>query len=342
MARPNKLRRRKDGRHTTSIDGKDYYFSKIKAEATRQYHALMAELKPEHSALAGRPATLNGLIIQWLRIHDSKDNEYRAAPLAEHLGTTRLNRIDVSFLTRYLNKLKKENFAARSIRDRMGVARRILTWGHRNGWIRQVPDQPKLPRAMRLERDIPADTLAEKLDSLPEPARSLAWFILLTGARPAEARLLEWKQVDLKTTRCVLASHKTAKATGTPRTLYLSKEAILLLERRRTQCAGGRFVFPNRTDQPYTAGGFRSITSRRGITPYALRHTFAQIASESLMPQDLAILLGHRNVQTSQHYYSVKDQRASRLIDAVAVPGPSPAPAARDHPAGPPAAASDE
>jgi integrase len=85
-------------------------------------------------------------------------------------------------------------------------------------------------------------------------------------------------------------------------------------------------VFTNRNGQPYKPSGLRSIFRRASVkvlgkgnelTPYQLRHTFAQTASE-MVPRDvLSKLLGHSGESTSRHYYETRDQRVREIAKSL-------------------------
>ena len=145
--------------------------------------------------------------------------------------------------------------------------------------------------------------------SMPDRARRVLSFAAAVGARPDEARLLQWPEVDLRTATCVLSEHKTARSTGKPRTLYLTRPAIAILKALPGPRTG--YVFLSRLGRPYTTAGLRSILRRRApISPYQLRHTFGQIASEQADQQMVAAWMGHQDVRTTRHYFEVRDQRA--------------------------------
>jgi site-specific recombinase XerD len=79
----------------------------------------------------------------------------------------------------------------------------------------------------------------------------------------------------------------------------------------------GDCVFLNNEGKPYKASGLRSIMRRHsgGKTPYQLRHTFAQNASEEGVAMDvLAKLLGHNRTLSTQFYYEVRDSRAVEAV----------------------------
>jgi hypothetical protein len=81
--------------------------------------------------------------------------------------------------------------------------------------------------------------------------------------------------------------------------------------------------------KPYSAAGIRSILKRHGdVTPYQLRHTFGQLASEQLSEQDVAALMGHTDVETTRRYFEVKSARARAKAKCLVLPQVALSPAA--------------
>jgi integrase len=163
---------------------------------------------------------------------------------------------------------------------------------------------------MRKTRDVELAQLREALDKLPERAGRVLRFIAYTGCRPSEACRLEWRHVHLDAGLCILDEHKTADSTGEPRTIYLTDEAAAILRSMRPTIGP---VFTNRFGRAYKSSGLCSILRRKGgITPYQLRHTFAQAASDSgeVPVEVLARLMGHADTKTTAHYFEVRDKRA--------------------------------
>lgn len=59
-----------------------------------------------------------------------------------------------------------------------------------------------------------------------------------------------------------------------------------------------------------------NVVDRAGITPYSLRHTWAQRhADAGVAPDVLCDLMGHRNISTTQVYYRVRHRRRRDAVD---------------------------
>lgn len=230
-------------------------------------------------------------------------------------------------------------YSAWSIRERVTYAVRIARWGYERGWLPRMPRRPRLPAPARRPKDLSPERLAEVFAKLPPNAGRLLRFCLETGCRPAEGRLLRWDQVDLQRKTCILTAHKTAHRSESPRMVFLTETAISLLG-EYSPAKHPSWVFPSRRGEPYTSSGLRSILRRHapGVTPYQMRHTFAQRASDRGVPTDvLAGLLGHADTRTTRFYAEISAERLSQAAAALVSPmQPMPA----SDPASSPAAAS--
>ncbi len=332
MGRQSKLNRDARGVWRSTINGTRYYFGCDRAKALGEWHRLMAE--------AGRPVrrdaplTVAALILKYRLEFPAPDNKYRLADLDRLTGDTPVRDVPSDILAKLERAMRmcKSPLAPKTIIDRVRAAAKCLRWAADNGWTKTEFTMPKMRKPVRRTRDVEPTELAEALAALPKRAGRLCRFIAATGCRPKEARLLRWSEVNVEQGLCVLPEHKTAGQTGTERIIHLTPVALAILDQMPPSQRKG-YVFPSREGEPYTAAGLRSILQRRmpGLTPYRLRHTFAQVASEQLSEQDLAKLMGHQDVETTRHYYSVRDARASQLasqllLPQVASPADSPAP----------------
>ena len=315
------------------IKGKTYHLGKDQRQAFAKFHRLMAA---DLEAPTDRPQTVAGVIDAWLTLKPSDDNEWRLRTFAMFAGRLHLDEVDADILTRYALHLRtrytfkpggpkssnkeRRTLSPKSVIDRVRTASAVLTWAHEQDWLRRKPTVPKLPKPAYKPRDIPADDVQAAFDRLPKRAGRILRFILATGCRPSEACRLEWKHVHLDKSACVLPEHKTAARTGKPRTIYLTGQAVAVLQ-SMTPTIGP--VFTNRYCRAYKPSGLRSILKRHcnGKTPYSLRHAFAQTAADADTPEEvLSRLLGHTDPATTRHYYEVRDQRAIGAARSIKLP----------------------
>mgnify|MGYP002278591989 CR=1 FL=1 len=261
----------------------------------------------------------------WLLEHPSKSNTWLLKSFIAHVGSTPTRMLDNETIESYAAKLRRTKLAPRTMRGKMNTVMNVLSWAEAKGWIDKIPRRPKLPRPVNNPRDVPLTDLAvvfEELKASKKRLRSDAVlrFILATGARPKEARLIEWKDINLERRVIVIPKHKVAGRTGKPRSLYLTDDALEILRDAPTAKKKKGFVFLSRRGTPYTTSGLRSVLVRLDektgvkVRPYMLRHTFAQNALDQTGIENVAKLLGHNDLQTVQVYAQVRDQRVTEVV----------------------------
>lgn len=139
-----------------------------------------------------------------------------------------------------------------------------------------------------------------------------------TGARPGELTGITADMVKRMSNGVLrLKEHKTAHK-GKGRTLILSPDAVVILQRWATGREGKLFPWPR-----------KSVTSRMdrlrkkagvtGVIAYGYRHTFATEALAAGVPDaTVAALLGHCDTSMIHRHYSHLSSRTNALKDALA------------------------
>lgn len=332
MARPSKPNRHKSGQWRTEISGREYWLGTDQQAAYRKFAELLRAARGGKPAAGAPPGTIASLIAAFKL--QSGASTWTVGILEDFNrfagdGAAVVDLADDA-LERYAEWLPRNalrGMGLRTVRHKVAAASQMFRWAERRGWLR-APRRPSLPRPARRPRDIASTDLVDVFAGLPARAGAILRFVLETGCRPGEACRLRW--VDVRGDTAVIPEHKTARH-GQTRTIFLPPGALAIiagLER------SGEFVFTSRLHRPYTPAGLRSILRRRGATPYQLRHTFAQAASESLPLEVVSRLLGHADLSTTQFYFEVRDKRARTAAASLAplapraprVPTPSAAP----------------
>ena len=235
-------------------------------------------------------------------------------------------------LRRYLADLDSAGYARRTIARRLSSVRSLFVYLQREGLASvdaaAVVATPKLPS--RLPRTVPSEVLSSLLSSphgdAPADLRDAALLELLyaTGARVSELTGLDVRGVDLASGQIRVVGKGDKE-----RVLPLYPEAT---ERLRAYLATGRpalapcpdeeAVFLNRGGTRLQAGGVRRMLARRldalgqsaGITPHALRHTFAtHLLENGADLRTVQELLGHVALSTTQIYTHVGVRRLQRV-----------------------------
>ena len=315
----------------TRINGATIYLGKDERKAKAEFHRLMRDkFKVDTS---DRPETVAGIVAAWLDLNDRAAIKDRLRAFVKFAADEYLDDVDADLLARYHLHLKRQKALRRAynkttktwsmkptnrrlsnetIRNYVRTAAKMLRWAHKRKWLSEAPEVPALGSSQRNDRDVGDDRLQAAFESLPDRAGRPLRFIAETGCRPGEACKLKWEYVHLDVGTCILpvGQHKSGTKTGKPRTIYLTPGAVEILSGMRPTVG---HVFLSRFGKPYTPSGLRSILRRHGgITPYQLRHSFAQRASEQQSTEDLAKLLGNTE-RAARFYFEVRDKRAIQV-----------------------------
>src|SRR5439155_7000503 len=160
------------------------------------------------------------------------------------------------------------------------------------------------------DRFLQSDELPRFLQALAaEPndvVRDYVMLSLLTGARRDNVLSMRWKEVSLPRAEWRIPLTKD----GTPQTIPLMAEAVIILERRKQAAAvNGIFVFPGAGKTGHLVepkGGWRRILSRAGIEDLRIHDLRRSLGSwQAKTGASLAIIgksLNHKNTQTTAIY----------------------------------------
>lgn len=166
----------------------------------------------------------------------------------------------------------------------------------------------------------------EALQAIRSTAADAIRVIALTGARRGEIAGLKWKHVKLKKGLLEIPpeEHKTGRKTQKPRAIGLPASAQIIISSQPAGLSDG-FVFPPahgkgpiRLNKP-----MRAVRSKAGLPPgsglHVLRHSLAtSMAESSRQAPEIMTVLGHKNMQTSQKYVHIAQERRAGLAEQAA------------------------
>lgn len=228
----------------------------------------------------------------------------------------------------YLAELNRARYAPRTIARRLSSLRSFFEFLVESGLASGNPaaalGSPKLPA--RLPKLVPADLLAALLDapdsSTPQGMRDAAILELLyaAGLRVGEVEGLDLSGVDLRQGQVrVMGKGRKERIVPVHRFACARLEHWLRDGRPRlAKAAPTQAVFLNRLGTRYSAGSVRRMMERHltevgssaGLTPHALRHTFATHLLEAGADlRSVQELLGHVALSTTQIYTHLSVRR---------------------------------
>ena len=188
-----------------------------------------------------------------------------------------------------------------------------------------IPSNPvrktRFPRRgpTKQRAEIAPDKIQELLEALPEPSRSLAWLLVLTGLRIGELLALRWRNLDLekgvlKVTQSVYDGHfDTPKTPRSQRSVPLGPKALEILTARKPAVSNPEaLVFPNREGGALDR---HNLTNRQlkstckklglvGVNWHWLRHANATLLDAVGTPLGtVQALLGHSSPEITRETY---------------------------------------
>jgi integrase/recombinase XerC len=247
---------------------------------------------------------------------------------------TPVAKIDSLAVRSHLASLHRAKLSNRSLARHLSTLSSFFRWACREGHLEKNPAKglppPRvaktLPRALTLsDTEQLLDTRDE--GNFPERERALFELLYATGLRVSEVSGLDTEDVDL-TSRLVRVTGKGSKERIVPfgetaadaLSQYLPARAAL-----RAACAedsGAEPLFINTRGGRLTTRSMARLLKRRlraaglptGISPHALRHTFAtHLLQAGADLRAIQELLGHASLSTTQKYTHLDAARLAEV-----------------------------
>ncbi|MBP5709048.1 MAG: tyrosine-type recombinase/integrase, partial [Bacteroidales bacterium] len=144
--------------------------------------------------------------------------------------------------------------------------------------------------------------------------RAIIEFLLSSGVRVSELCSIQLSDIDFDNLTVVVKEGKGAKQ----RIVYINELAKKhLIEYLSERKINGDYVFYSKFGNPMSPGGIRHLlktiehcASITNVHPHRFRRTLAtNLASRGMDIQEIARLLGHSDLNTTQQYVYINDQR---------------------------------
>jgi len=184
-----------------------------------------------------------------------------------------------------------------------------------------------------LPRYLPADkyerllktVLEQTATASPRHVLDRAWFLMLahTGIRTCELLNLRLRDIDFATQRLIVRGSKNYR----DRVVFLTSTLLRVLSdylTLRPPTEDDHFWIDK--GQPLTAARVRYCVQRWGraaqvaVSPHQLRHTLAtQLVNQGMPLPSVGKLLGHRSLNTTQHYARLFEQTVKEQFEAAIV-----------------------
>jgi integrase/recombinase XerC len=253
---------------------------------------------------------------------------------AAHLGKPRASidpdDLDLGMLRAFMAELHRQGQSRASVARKLSAIRTYIRFLRREGWIESDP--AALAVAPRREVKIPAHLTVDEMsrllempdtnDPLGRRDRAILEFFYASGLRLSELVGLDLEDVNLHG-RIVRVLGKGAKERLIPFN-ESTREAVRAWLRDRAVISGSKRVdalFVNfrgtrltgRSVQRLVAKYVTACSTRFGISPHALRHSFAtHLLERGADLRAIQELLGHVQLSTTQRYTHVN---AAQLLD---------------------------
>jgi len=242
-------------------------------------------------------------------------------------GALEPKHLDLDLIRGFLGELYRQGQARASVARKVSALRTFVRYLRREGWIDSDP--AALAVAPKREQKVPAhlsvDEMSQLLDApdastpLGRRDRAILELFYASGIRLSELVALDLEDVDLagRMVRVMGKGRKerivpfNQKASAALRAWLKDRLALTRGDALFVNARGGRLT--GRSVQRLVARYVSSCSTRFGISPHALRHSFAtHLLQAGADLRAIQELLGHVQLSTTQRYTHVN---VAHLLD---------------------------
>lgn len=275
--------------------------------------------------------TLESLFYLYLRDRNfSKNNLYAALKgakaIMEKYGSVEIENVDYQLLNDMQKLCLATGNKGATVRRKMAIVKAMLNWGHRNGFIAQVPLFPISPTSEPKRYAPPSQEEITRIYEVSPPhLRRVIILGFMCGMRVGESEMLKLQWADVDIANSVIRVPNAKKGYGEPwRDVPIRDDILPLIKKWHDEdkSSGMTFVVHyNGKPVHKIRNSWRSALSRAGITrhirPYDLRHGFATEAIAAGANYGVvAELMGHKSpMMVLRHYQHVNNLQKKSVIE---------------------------
>lgn len=237
-------------------------------------------------------------------------------------GDIQLRHIDRETVQNFLGAKLRHDLSWKTVKHLRTVLGTVLGAAEAWDYVEANPvRKTRMPRRGREpeQAEVSPDQIQRMLASLPEPSRSLAWLLVLTGLRIGELLALRWRDVDLAAgvlhvRRTLYEGHfYEPKSKRSRRTVPLAPKGVEILSTRKARAARpDALIFSTSLGTPLDR---RNLLKRHvqpackrlgleGLGWHWLRHAHATLLDAVGTPLGtVQALLGHSSSEITREVY---------------------------------------
>lgn len=293
----------------------------------RPYHPDVTRLRqvtPAHIE-AYKVRRMNGSLTEFA----DPDGERRDAELRQTTGTSASTRRDNAKFGWLGRKRFRSTVTPRTVNYELQVLRTFFRWAVMRNYLFVNPtltvERLRIPK-QAIPRFLTSDQLKRLFVVCNERERRLFMTILFSGMRRGEAMHLTWTDVNFELG--VLFIQEKPQWQWKPKTderlIPMSPTLRELLVQHHAERANDGLVFPNKEGNldTHILPKLKKVGRKAGlpnITVHSLRHSFgAHLRMAGVNLADIADLLGHKDLATTQIYAKVEQEHLRTAITKLA------------------------
>ena len=257
----------------------------------------------------------------------------------EFFGIMDVREIRKIHLVNYSESLKGKGLSPKTVKNYLDTFRAFMNYLKNNlEIISEVPNFPSIEVPRPLFKWLSIEDQAKVFNAIPDEDKPIFAFLFLSGCRPAEARALKVKDVDLQngtvTIRTTFSKnierpHRKGKKSPSI-VIPIHPELLPVLEQTIQGKTPEAYVFINpRAQRPYSQDALKRIWNNvrkkinldKSFRLYdATRHSLASNLVNLNVPiSKISRLLGHTNTRTTEKYAHVDIQSLRKDLEKVSI-----------------------